>query len=230
MRQNTSRSLSSNPHAANFDILAKPYRWLEYLSFGFMLEHCRYHFLPACNAAQRALILGDGDGRFTQRLLMENSAIEVDAVDASACMLQALVQRAKDVGAEHRGRPIQADIRTWKPEPLSYDLVISHFFLDCLTPKELDSLTVRLKDCVAPEALWLISDFTIPAFGWIRPLARLLVHTLYFAFRLLTKLGVHHLPNHPQILTHRGLMRLQSKTLLGGLLTTELWQVSENQS
>ena len=44
----------------NFDRLARPYRWLEYATFGRTLERCRFHFLPALTSARRALVLGDG--------------------------------------------------------------------------------------------------------------------------------------------------------------------------
>ena len=221
--------------APNFDRLAKPYRWLEYASFGPMLERCRFYFLPACATAQRALILGDGDGRFTQRLLQVNSSIEVDAVDASAQMLQALRQRALTLStaAAQRVHTVHADIRAFTPERRDndpgdnnpgYDLVVSHFFLDCLTLNEIDALADRLRDCLAPNALWLISDFAIPQRGWLRPVAQLVVRSLYFAFDCLTRLRIKKLPDYAGALEQRGFFQAQQKTFLGGLLTTELWQ------
>ncbi len=214
----------------NFDRLAKPYRWLEYASFGLMLERCRFYFLSACATTRRALILGDGDGRFAQRLLQANPSIEVDAVDASAQMLQALRQRALTVStaAAQRVHTIHADIRAFPPEQRDndpgYDLVVSHFFLDCLTSNEIDALADRLRDCLAPNALWLISDFAIPQRGWLRPVAQLVVRSLYFAFDCLTQLRMKKLPDYAGALEQRGFFRVQQKTFLGGLLTTELWR------
>ncbi len=66
---------------SNFDRIARPYRWLEYLSFGPMLERCRFYRIPQLTAARRALVLGDGDGRFLARLLTCNPEVQVDAVD-----------------------------------------------------------------------------------------------------------------------------------------------------
>ena len=83
------------PEAPNFDSLAHTYRWLEYVSFGRILERCRFHYLARCSHARHALILGDGDGRFTARLLVANATVNVDAVDASAAMLAVLRRRAR---------------------------------------------------------------------------------------------------------------------------------------
>jgi cyclopropane fatty-acyl-phospholipid synthase-like methyltransferase len=211
----------------DFDLLAKAYRWLEYASFGRMLERCRLHFLPTCVTVRRALVLGDGDGRFTRRLLQSNPLVEIDAVDASVRMLQQLHQRAiaANSGAVERVRTIQTDIRSFTPDQHGYDLVVSHFFLDCLTQKEVDGLADRLHNSLAPNARWLISDFAIPERGWRRFAARLLIRALYFAFFLLTKLRIRQLPNYASALEENRFVRLDQKKLLGGLLITELWQV-----
>ena len=213
--------------APNFDLLAKPYRWMEYASFGRLLETCRFHFLPACDPARRALVLGDGDGRFTQRLLKANPSIEIDAVDASPRMLEELRRRAvaANSGAGLRVRTFRADIRNFIPEPRAYDLVVSHFFLDCLTQDEVAALVARLQPSMAPDAVWLISDFAVPARGWRRAAAHLLIRSLYFAFFLLTRLRVQHLPDHVCALEHAGFSRLRQKTFLDGLLFTELWRM-----
>jgi SAM-dependent methyltransferase len=221
---------NENRPTPNFDRLARLYRWLEYASFGPMLERCRFYFLPACATARRALILGDGDGRFTQRLLQANPFLEVDAVDASAQMLQQLRQRVASSGTDDalRVHTLRADIRAFTPERRDndpgYDLVVSHFFLDCLTPNEIDALADRLRECLAPDALWLISDFAIPQRGWLRPVAQLVVRSLYFAFDCLTRLRIKKLPDYAGALEQHGFFQVQQKTFLGGLLTTELWQ------
>ena len=49
------------PAQPNFDFVARPYRWLEYLTLGRALEHCRLHYLPSLLKRNRALILGDGE-------------------------------------------------------------------------------------------------------------------------------------------------------------------------
>lgn len=208
----------------SFDLIAKPYRWLEYATFGTALIRCRNYFLPALAGCRRALVLGDGDGRFTARLLAYHPQLHVDAIDISPAMLALLTRRAHSAHptASTRLRTQIADVRHFSPGG-PYDLIVTHFFLDCLTQPDLDALAQLLNQHLAPNALWLVSDFRIPT-GFMRLPARVLIRSLYFGFRLLTGLCVTHLPNHATAFNSAGLTRSARHLSLGGLLTTELWR------
>ncbi len=213
------------PAAPNYDILARPYQWLEYLTLGHTLERTRLHYLPAVLHQQHALILGDGDGRFLAQLLAQNPTLQADAVDTSAAMLQLLRQRCEAASptAATRLRTHQANALTFTPPTQQkYDLIVTHFFLDCLTQPELDTLVARITPTLAPGALWLLSDFRIPI-GPLRLPAKLFVRSLYLAFRILTGLRTTHLPDHATPLASAGLTRIACHHLLSGILTTELW-------
>ena len=58
--------------APDFDHIARAYRWLEYISLGPLLSRTRNCYLELLQDRTRALILGDGDGRFTARLLAQS--------------------------------------------------------------------------------------------------------------------------------------------------------------
>jgi SAM-dependent methyltransferase len=204
--------------APSFDGIARPYRWLEYLILGRALERTRTHFLPRLSDRRHALILGDGDGRFTATLLAQNPTLQADAVDLSASMLALTRQRT----ASLRLHTHHADARAFTP-PHPPDLVVTHFFLDCLTQPETAALAARLAPALAPQALWLVSDFRIPP-GPLHWPARALIRLLYLAFRLLTGLRTTHLPDHAAALTAAGFHRLAHHHSLAGLLATELWQ------
>ncbi|HTB96451.1 MAG TPA: class I SAM-dependent methyltransferase [Terracidiphilus sp.] len=205
----------------NFSSLARAYRWMEVFTFGPLLNRCRNEFLPQMHGSRAALIYGDGDGRFTARLLQENAAVLIDAVDASQAMLLELMRR---VGAfAGRVRIHQADAREWDPTSAPYDLVVTHFFLDCLSTSEVAALAQRLRSRITPSAQWIISDFATPntAFGWL--IARPIVTALYLAFALLTGVPRLSLPDHQTALTAAGFHLSISKTRLGGLLVSERW-------
>jgi len=210
----------------NFELIARPYRLLEYLTFGPALTRCRNHFLPALTECRRALILGDGDGRFTARLLASNPHLHADAVDLSPAMLALLPRGAAsaDPTASTRLRTHLADARSFAPAG-SYDLVVTHFFLDCLTQPELDHLVAHLRPHLASNALWLVSDFRIPTSLFRLP-ARALIRALYLAFRILTGLRTTHLPDHAAALTSAGLTRIAKHLSLCGILTAELWHLN----
>jgi SAM-dependent methyltransferase len=215
------------PNPPNFNFIARPYRWLEYLTLGKVLENCRTHYLPQLLDRRHALVLGDGDGRFLAQLLAHNPNLQADAVDTSATMLQLLRQRceAATPNAAVRLRAYHSNALTFPLEDSedSYDLVVTHFFLDCLTQPELNTLITRIAPTLTPGALWLISDFRIPT-GIMRLPARAIVRSLYLAFRFLTGLRTTQLPDHATPLTEAGLTRISHHHRLAGLLTTELWQ------
>jgi Methyltransferase domain len=218
-------SAGAPPGVANFNGLAAVYRWMEYLTFGPWLMRCRCAFLSGLATKQRALILGDGDGRFTSRLFAANETLRIHAVDASAAMLHSLIRRV----GPHRDRLSThcTDARCWQPGSLPYDLIVTHFFLDCLTTSEVRNLAETLRRSVTPASFWLISEFAVPEnwFGcWI---ARPIVATLYRAFGVLTGLAVHRLPDYAAALCSAGFALAQRRTWLGGLLVSELWCLAD---
>jgi SAM-dependent methyltransferase len=207
---------------ANFDFIARPYRWLEYITFGRALEHCRNHFLSQLAGRHSALVLGDGDGRFLAALLTSNPHLQADTVDISPAMLALLENRAHAVGARRRLHIHTSNALAFTPRH-SYDLIATHFFLDCLSQPELEQLCTRITPNLTSGGLWLISDFRIPP-GAMRLPARILVRLLYLGFRLLADLRTTTLPDHAAALTSAGLTRIAQHHSLGGVLSTELWQ------
>ena len=213
--------LSHNKNEPNFDPVARLYCWAEYLSLGPLLQRTRVHFLPQLSECRSAFVLGDGDGRFLARLLAQNPSLHALAIDTSAAMLSLLQQRCPP--AIGRLRVQQASALTAAP-PDNVDLIVTHFFLDCLTQAEVDELAKRIATQSQPETLWLLSDFQVPPSGAARPLARLYIRALYFVFRLLTGLRIQSLPNPQAALSHAGFTRIAQHQRLFGVIYTELWQ------
>ncbi len=205
--------------------LAGLYRWMEMATFGPWLSWRRAAYLSELGQCRQALVLGDGDGRFTARLLRTNLHVEVDAVDASTAMLRALIRNA----GPHAGRvrAYCADIRLWEPANPPYDLVAAHFFLDFLTTGEVGALARTLRQAVTPSALWVVSEFAIPQNAFGRVAARPIVGGLYLGFHWLTGLTVRTLPDHPGALREAGFALRARRARLGGLLVSELWAPAE---
>jgi hypothetical protein len=136
-------------------------------------------------------------------------------------MLDALLIRA----GQNAGRVSAhcADIRNWHPAKLHYDLVVSHFFLDCLTSEEVRALAAKVDSAVSPPAVWIVSEFAVPDSWFGRWVARPLVWLLYRAFGILTGLKVRSLPDHHVALRNAGFTLAQRRCLLCGLLVSEMW-------
>jgi ubiquinone/menaquinone biosynthesis C-methylase UbiE len=208
-----------------FDRIARLYRTLEYLTLGRMLERTRLYHLPRMRTAQRALVLGDGDGRFLAALLRENLSLQAKAIDRSAGMLRLLRERCAQY--DDRLQTEHADALAWTPESKEqYDLVVTHFFLDCLEQDDVERLVSKIKPHLTSDALWVVSDFRVPE-GVLRWPARAMIRALYFAFGVLAGLKTNRLPDYGAVFNAVGLRRIEEKTLLGGILMTELWRRSD---
>ena len=212
----------SNP--ANFDRVARPYRWLEYMSFGRWLERCRDAQLSHLTGARRALLLGDGDGRFLASLLTANPTLTADVVDSSQSMLTILEHRIRSYSPQARRRIClhHADALEWNLSG-SYDLIVSHFFLDCFFPYQLEQLFDRVLPHALPGARWVISEFAIPRNPLAACFARWIIALLYRAFGLLAGLPVRALPEYASPLLSRGFVLSHDRRYLGGLLCSQVW-------
>lgn len=199
----------------NCDLIAPHYWWIERLGMGRALERRRRWFLPEIEDARRALVLGDGDGRFLRELLRRNLGVRTDYVDLSRRMLELARRKA---GAD-RVAYQQADVRSVKFPVDEYDLIATHFFFDCFTAKELDVLIGRIAASTKPGAKWVVSEFcvsTIPA--------RLLVSALYLFFRITTGLQTRQLVDHRPMLRSHGFRMIRDSYARGRLVVSELWE------
>ncbi|VTS04498.1 Methyltransferase type 12 OS=Granulicella tundricola (strain ATCC BAA-1859 / DSM 23138 / MP5ACTX9) GN=AciX9_0971 PE=4 SV=1: Methyltransf_18 [Tuwongella immobilis] len=207
-----------------FDRLAPMYATLERITYGSLLQRCRIEWLPTVSHARSALLVGDGDGRFLAELLRSNPEICVDSIDVSQGMLSLARKRIDAIrGAPDRVRFHQQDLREWNPDRADYDLIVTHFLLDCFPESELAWVMAKLDACTRPDAVWLSSDFAIPPGGWHRPLAQLTMGAMYLAFRAVTNLPASRWvdPTPTFVALGWGPPRVQS--WLGGFLRAERW-------
>jgi SAM-dependent methyltransferase len=209
---------------ARFDRLSRVYRWMEYFSFGPYLQQCRNLRVDEMAACRRALVYGDGDGRFLAELVRRAPEIRAAAVDASSKMLHRLARR---LPSEAQVRLLHADALVCEPAGFPeapFDLVVSHFFLDCFSEAEIAWLVAHVNGAVEKSALWVVSDFAIPQRKPTRLLGMLVVRGLYLAFGLLTGLRTHHLPDHARAMREAGWVLEDRRELLLGLLVSERWR------
>lgn len=199
----------------NCDWIAPHYWWIERLGMGRALERRRRWFLPELDRARRALVLGDGDGRFLRELLRQSPRVRADYVDLSGRMLELARQKSGEQRVEYR----QADARTVYLPQNEYDLIATHFFFDCFHAEELDALIARIAGAARPDARWVVSEFRTP-----NAAARLVVRGLYLFFRLTTGLKTRQLADHRPALRSHGFTVKSASCEWGGLVVSELWE------
>ncbi len=167
----------------SFDRLARPYRHLESVFFGRLLQEARTAQLQWLSTARRVLIVGEGDGRFLAQLLQQNANCSVHVVDRSHTMLQLARQRV--ARHTHRVTFTQADVIDCSFDA-TYDAIVTLFFLDCFENPEQAQVMARLGAAATPEACWLYSDFQPGPDGWHGLRHRLWLWVLYRAFGTFT--------------------------------------------
>jgi ubiquinone/menaquinone biosynthesis C-methylase UbiE len=199
----------------NCDRIAEHYWWIERLGMGGALERRRRWFLPEIQTSRRALVLGDGDGRFLRELLQRNSSVRADYVDLSRRMLELARGKAGAERVEYR----LGDARTLEFPQEEYDLIATHFFFDCFEAGELDVLIGRITGAAKPGARWVVSEFCVSNMA-----ARLLVRALYLFFRITTGLKTRNLADHRPILRSRGFRLIGASHSHGALVVSELWE------
>lgn len=201
----------------NCDAIARHYRWMEFAVFGRTIERCRFHFLPELRSARRALVLGDGDGRFLQQLLNNCPCVHADYIDRSAKMLALARRRA----GENRVAYHHADALTDELPRGNYDLIAAHFFFDCFERPDLERVVRRIAES-APHARWVVSEFRVPP-GPLAIPSRLLLWIMYRFFGTTTKLKTRRLVDHRPFMKAAGFRLEMEERRAGGLLVSELW-------
>jgi ubiquinone/menaquinone biosynthesis C-methylase UbiE len=210
---------------ARFDHLARHYDWMELLLAGGKLERCRNAFWNEIPSLQNALLAGEGHGKFLASLLKRNPAARVTCVDASAKMLEIARERLLRAALPlDRVEFICAELPAWKPPAERYDLIATHFFLDCFPRDQLVAVIDSLQKAARPGGRWLMSDFQIPQVSFWRLRAKIIHRLMYSFFRLVTKLPASEVISPQPFLRQCGFVRVCRAEFDRGLLFAELWK------
>jgi ubiquinone/menaquinone biosynthesis C-methylase UbiE len=207
----------------NADRIARSYRWLEYLAFGFGLERARFDFLSHAAGARRVLILGEGDGRFLARLLELNRGASVAVVEASSRMID-LARHRVPRGERSRVQFHQIDVVARCLPEGPFDLAVTHFFLDVLDRRDAEALILRVSAVLAPGAGWLVSEFQEPSGIFRRLHARFWLRAMYWFFSATAGLRVSKLPPYRNLLKRSGFTEIDYRERRLGLIRSQVWR------
>jgi ubiquinone/menaquinone biosynthesis C-methylase UbiE len=210
----------------SFDNIAPWYRSLEWIAFGDQLQRCRVACLGEIRAPHRALIVGEGNGRFLCELLRVHPTVEVDCLDASEGMLRLARKRVEQTPPDRaaRVRFIHEDIMSWTPVAPRYDLIVTHFVLDCFCETELALITKKLATAATEDATWLLADFCIPAGGFARARARVWLTLMYGFFRATAGIEATGLIDPAPFLQAHGFALTTQHQFKGAMLKSESWR------
>lgn len=209
----------------SFDAVAPWYRTLETIAFGNALQRARVACLGEIGAPRRALIVGEGNGRFLAALLQRHPLVTVDCVDSSERMLDLARHEVLRTSPDEINRVafFQHDFRSWRPND-RYDLIVTHFFLDCFQTQQLGDIIAKLSQAAAPKSVWLLADFTIPKYGFARAYARIWLSVMYAFFRAAAGIAARELVDPSPFLRVEGFSVARQHLFRHGMLKSELWR------
>ena len=212
----------------SFDTIAPWYRTLEWIAFGDHLQRCRVAWLGDVVAPRRALVVGEGNGRFLCELLRLHPGVEIDCIDASQGMLQLARQRLEREWPDHLEcvRFLQRDLTSWSPPEHHYDLLVTHFFLDCFAEAQLAAIVRKLAQATTENANWLFADFCVPPKGVARLRARAWLAVMYQFFRLTAGIDARQLVDPTPFLRGEGFALARQHSFRKGMLKSEMWRNS----
>ena len=119
---------------------------------------------------------------------------------------------------------MQQDALAWPQAQGRFDLLATHYFLDCFRADQLHGLIGRLAAGAAPAATWLLADLRVPACGWRRWRAQFIIGLLYACFRATTGLTASRLTAPDDSLRAAGFRLVHRREWSLGLVHFALWR------
>lgn len=208
----------------SFDTLAPFYGLMERIAAGDRMQRCRVAFLDDIPAPKNILMLGEGHGRFLKACRLKFPDARVTLVDAS----EGMIAKAKGALSAHdlqsgQVQCIHADVLTWSPPLAAYDMIVTHFFLDCFRPDQLSLIVPSIASAAMPGASWLLADFEVAPSGWRRLRTQAILALMYGFFRVATRLPAKSLTPPGPFLQQAGFTLHRRIEIEWGLLKSEWW-------
>jgi ubiquinone/menaquinone biosynthesis C-methylase UbiE len=197
---------------------------MEVVLAGRRLQRCRLAWIDSLVGCERILIVGVGHGHFLRRCVRQFPEAHITSVDSSLGMLRRAKARAQLSGARmNHLQFVHATLPAWSPPAGEFDAIVTHFFLDCFPPEELQVVVATLAHAARPAATWLLSDFALPPRGIARGRARAVHALMYAFFRSVTGIHARRLTPPDSFLQAQAFTLSGQKRTEWGLLRSDLW-------
>lgn len=206
----------------NFDRLAPHYTWMEAVTSGRLLQRARTTWLDALAGCRDVLTVGEGHGKFATAFGQRFPDASLTCAEASPRMLAVAKRRTRNAGVSAHW--LHVVVPDWTPPPQRYDAIVTTFFLDCFPPDELTRVISVLAEGATTNAVWLVTDFAVPAQGFRHWRARVIHALMYAFFRAATGLPARRLTAPDDRLRSHGFRLVHRREFSLGLIRADVWQ------
>lgn len=207
-----------------YNRLAAIYRPLEFCLFGNALQRSRVALLGRLPTVERALVLGDGDGRLLEQLCLQQPTCRFTSLDLSTEMLKRQRRRVERASASGRVEFVVEDASVYRPSEGHFDMVVAAYFLDCFSERDLEMLLPRLLDGVRSQGYLYFVDFVHPSRGLRRRQSKLYQRLMHWLFRWQTGLTNRDLVDMDSVLGRQNLVLVESASGGHPMMTTRIYQ------
>lgn len=173
----------------------------------------------------KTLIVGGGDGKFLLEAMKQGLSEQYYYVDLSGAMIK-LAQRKIE-----KQLPLFLDSVVFIcgshqdiPNNQKFDLIITPYFLDCLSDHELSLLMANLHAQLTIGGTWFFADFNIPKDKTRSFIFKNIIQLLYRILNLFCDLEVNSLPDFKKEFCKYKFTLLHEKYFLGGLLVSRIYK------
>lgn len=205
-----------------FNTIAPVYDPLTRIVFGRAILRAQTEFLTAVSAHSTVLVVGGGTGRVAEQLLQMNSTCRVWYVDASSRMISYARRRLRRFGDR-----VVFVHGSWSDAPsLTYDVIITQFFLDLFSETACVRVVKTLKKSLSQQGYWLATDFVNGKKWW----GRMLLKVMYRFFRITTGIKADRLPDWISLLSQQGLVPAYERSFYHGMIRSVWFQRAGGRS
>jgi len=196
-----------------FNWIAPYYDRITSLIFGKSIGNAQTIHLKVIPNDAKVLVLGGGSGKWMLELVRQNRTCKIWYIDASSKMIDQAKSNFKNFDQVVFIHGTENDIPT-----MLYDVVITHFFLDMFTNRELRNLINQLESNLKSNSIWIVSDFEESRF-W----HTLFLKLMYFFFKITSSISNDNLPDWDALLLSCGYRVSQSVSLYGKFIQCRVY-------
>jgi len=210
----------------NFDGVASSYLFLETITFGNQLQKCRTSMISHLTNSKRALVLGEGNGRFLEAFCKANPLAEILVIDESPRMLDLAKRRIANANPPINNQIEFRCANVFEILPLTgtFDLIVCNFFLDCFTSSEIGQLLGLFRQMLFGEGLLVVGDFRKPHSIFGKIIGEFILKFMHVFFQKTAGISATQLTDLHTILLERSFQKAVEKKLFFGFLNSSIWK------